>query len=984
MKSLKAILIFLFCSFTLFGQKNLSITGTIVDNVTKEPVDFATVSLLNAKDSSFVAGSMSNDKGVFTLQGASKGRYLINVTYVGYKTVYRPISLSGNNPATNIGTISLITDDILLAEMVIEGKVPEVVVKGDTIEYDAGSFKTPQNAALEELLKKLPGAEVDKDGKITVNGKEIKKILVEGKEFFSEDPLVASKNLPAEMVKKVQVVDRKSDMALLTGFDDGDEETIINLTIREGMKKGTMGNAMAGLGHDIISKGDNKGDLRYETGAMLNHMTDNDRYTLLLGANNTNNMGASDLGANRFGGMRGMRRGSGGINTSENFAANMNKEFSSTLSLNGDISFNSSDRESNNKTETEYDETQRAQNSMKLREKTESRNNDISDNFSINFRMEWKPDTSTTIIFRPNFGYNKSNSTEGKDFGSFNMLLSSIEKDTLYDGHSESYNWGEGYQTGASLEYARKLNKPGRVISASINGNYNTSYSSGEYNYIKHIYDEGILNRDSVVKQQSENDNYSTRYGFTVTYVEPLGRNNFIQGSYRFTKNNSESKNSIYDLDTISTAHNWVQNVVQSRSNVRDAITQRINLSFKSVREKYNYTIGLNIDKSNSTNNTYVPFKEQRHTYSSLSYESRLPNIIGDSLATQVKQNNKPRFSPNANFNYLFGKRTNLRIDYSGEMSQPSDNQLSIFDNSDPMNIIEGNPNLKPSFSNRFSARFSQFVPESQFFYNVDFRGNFSFNDIVQVRSITPIGGKSTTYRNINGNWDAQLRGMFNTPLRNKKFTIASFGTVSYQNLESYTNDDRNTTKYFTVSDRANVNYRSDLFDVGINGSLSYQNVNNKLQPQNNRNTYDYSAGGYTSWYLPYNLTVESDISWQARSGYNAGYNTSQTIWNAAISKQIFNSKTAGAGTLKLRIYDILQDRKSYNYNVGNGFVTNRESTTLTSFFMCSFIYKFQKFPAGNTSAKDMEPGIVRFRGPEGRGSEGRGQEIRIIERGPN
>ena len=970
MKFFEVLLIFLFCSFTLFGQKNLSITGTIVDDATKEPVDFATVNLLNAKDSSFVSGSMSNDKGVFILQGLSKGKYLMNITYVGYKTVYQPVTLSETNPVTNVGKIALTATDILLKETVVVGKAPEVVVKNDTIEFNADSYKTPQNAALEELLKKLPGTEVDKDGKITVNGKEIKKILVEGKEFFSDDPKVASKNLPAEMVKKVQVLDRKSDMARITGFDDGNEETVINLTIQEGMKKGTIGNAMAGLGHDITGEKDNKGNLRYEAGGMLNNMTDNNRYTLLLGANNTNNMGASDMGGSRFGVMRGMRRGANGIITSENFAFNMNKEFSPKLSLNGDIRYDGSDRKSNNRTETVYDESRK--NSMKLRERTESNNKDISDNFSISFRMEWKPDTNTTIVFRPNFSYNKSNSTENKHFSSFNMLA---ERDTLFDGHSESYNWGEGFQTGASLEYARKLNKPGRVISASVNGNYNTSYSNGNYNFLKSIYEDGIYNRDSIATQQLLNNNYATTYGFSVTYVEPIGHNNFIQASYRLNKTYSENKNSTYDLDTVPNHNEWIQNVEQSRSNTRDNLIQRINLSFRSVRKKYNYTIGINMDPSKSTNNTYVPYPDKLSPFPVSDDGRRLPNIMGDSIAANVQQN-VPNYSPTVNFNYLFGQRTNLRIDYSGLMSQPTANQLSILDKSDPQNIIEGNPDLKPSYSNRFSARFSKFVPESQFFYNIEFQGNFSSNDIVQVRTIHSGGVKSTTYKNINGNWNAQLRGMFNTPLRNKKFTIGNFSMLSYQNLASYTNEVLNTAKTFNVSDRANANYRSDLFDLGINGGITYQNVNNKLQPQNNANTYDYSAGGSTTWYLPHNLTIDSDISWQGRSGYPAGFNTGQTIWNAAISKQLFNLKKAGSGILKVKVYDILQDRKSFSYNVGNGFITNSQSTTLTSFFICSFIYRFQAFPGGNASAKDMQPDGpgMRYRDPAGgRDSGGRG-----------
>ncbi len=458
----------------------------------------------------------------------------------------------------------------------------------------------------------------------------------------------------------------------------------------------------------------------------------------------------------------------------------------------------------------------------------------------------------------------------------------------------------------------------------------------------------------------------TTRYGFTVTYVEPIGRNNFIQGSYRLTKDYSENINSTYDLDTISNPNLWSQNIDQSRSNVRNALTQRINLSFKAVREKYNYTIGLNVDPSGSTNDTYVPSSAGRQ-FRPGDYDGRLPDIIGDSLARPTVNQNIVNFSPMVNFNYLFAQRTNLRIDYSGQMTQPTANQLSISDHSDPMNILEGNPYLKPGYSNRFSARFSKFVPESQFFYNVDFRGNFSFNDIVQVRTITSEGGRVTTYENVNGNWDTQLRGMFNTPLRNKKFTISSFSMLSYRNLEGYTNGDRNTTKNFAISERANANYRSELFDLGVNGGVSYQNVNNKLQPQNNRNTYDFSSGGYTTWYLPYNFTFESDISWQGRRGYGAEFNTNQTIWNAALSKQLFNSK-AGAGTIKLKVYDILQDQKSFNFTVGNGFTTSRESTTLSSFFMCTFIYKFQAFPGGNASARDMESEF---------GGRGRGMRVR-------
>ncbi len=950
MKSFVFLLTFLCVSFAVFGQKNLSISGMLIDKKTNEPVDLATVSLLNAKDSSFVSGTMSNTKGYFNFKTLSKGKYIINVTYVGYKTTYYPIALTDNNKTIyDAGKIGLETDDVLLSETVIEGKVPEVVAKGDTIEYDAGSYKTPQNAAVEELLKRLPGAEVDKDGKITINGKEVKKILVEGKEFFSDDPKVASKNLSADMVKKVQVLDRKSDMARLTGFDDGEEETVINLSIKEGMKKGTMGNAMAGVGHDTPEGG----DTRYEAGAMINHMQETDRYTLLMGANNTNNMGASDLGGTRFGGMRGMRRGSGGINESVNFGFGMNKEFTPKLSFNTDLSYNNSDRNSRNKTETETF----LKNDSSLFDKQETWNEDISNNFGLNMRVEWKPDTMNTFIFRPNVSYNKSESYERQEFEGFNGF-NGLPTDTAYTGKSNSANNGEGFNVGGSLEYARKFSKPGRVFSVSLSGSYNDSYSQGNSAWIEHIYKNNQSYKDSVVNQRFENDNQTATYRVYGSYVEPIGNNNFLQFAYRYSRYNTESINSTYDLkrDESLSQDTATLNGNQSRSTSREATEQRFSLKFKSVRNKYNYTVGLNVDPSKSTNNTLQPYKRDiTSQILSFPYNERLSNIMGDSIVSELKQN-VVNLSPELNFNYLFSKNTNLRVEYEGNTTQPTSKQLADYsDYSNPMNVVTGNPDLKPSYSNELSARFRKYIPESQVFYNVDVRGNLSLNDIVSVTTVNQDRTKSTTYENINGNWDVRLRGMFNTPLKNKKFTVGSFLTTNYSNLKGYTNAELNTTKNFSITDRSNINYRSELFDLGINGFITYQNVKNDFQAENNRNTYDWGAGGYTTWYLPYRFTFESDINWSDRSGYSEQYNLSQILWNASLAKELF-SKSFGTGTLKFKIYDILQERKSFNYTVGSGYTRNTESTTLPSFFMCSFIYKFQIFPGGKASAQDMQP----------------------------
>ena len=932
----------------------------MVDEASKAPVESAAVRLLKASDSSFVKGAGSNSKGEFSVSGVSAGRYILHISLLGYKDIYRPIVVSSSQTATEAGRILLSPGEEELQEAVVTGKASEVLVNNDTVEYNAASFKTPANSVIEDLLKRFPGAEVDKDGKITVNGKEVKKILVEGKEFFSDDPKVASKNIPAEMVKTVQVFERRTDMARMTGFDDGEEETVINLIAYEGMKKGLMINVMAGAGHDTPKDG----DTRYEATGMMNQMSDADRYTLMVGTNNTNNMGASDLGGQRFGGMRGMRRGSGGINESTEFAFGMNKEFSPKLSLNGDVSFNTSDRNAKRKVETEtfLDQT------SDWLERQITDNEDVSNNFGLNMRLDWKPDTSNTFIFRPNVSYNKSRSYEKQLFEGFESF-GGISGDTLYRGNADSENAGEGINIGGTAEYSHKFLKRGRVLSFGLTGSYNNSYSKGDSYWTKGIYEQNAFNRDSIVDQHSENDNLTTTYRAFVSYVEPLGRNNFVQLTYRYDRYDTESINSTYDLSQFRDIA--FLNGNQSRSVLRNATEQRISLKFKSVLKKFNYTAGINIDPSVSVNKTVQPYHDNLiAVILASSGGGRLPNVVGDSIVPGgLSEQNVINISPELNFNYLFDKRTNLRVDYAGTMNQPSAKQLADYeDYSNPMNVVRGNPNLKPSYSNRLSARFSKSVPEKQLFYTIDLRGNLSFNDIVTVTTINPSDrGKNTTYDNVNGNWNLRLMSMFNTPLKNKQFTVGNFLMMYYSDAKGYTGGELNTTKSFSGTDRGSVNYRSSLFDLGLKASITYQNVNNMLQPENSRNTYDWGLGGSTTWYLPRNFTIDTDMEWSVRNGYSEGFNTRQALWNASVTKQLFN-KRYGTGSLKLKMYDILQQRKSINYTVGNGYTQNTESTTLPSFFMLSFIYRINIFPARSSATPDdLRP---QFPG-DGRGGYG-------------
>ncbi|MDE6066589.1 MAG: TonB-dependent receptor, partial [Duncaniella sp.] len=362
----------------------VNISGIVKDAVTTEPLMEASVRLLATKDSAFVKGISTDIDGRFRLQGVNKGKYIIAVTYIGYTDYYKDIEVAGSN--VRVGVIEMREASHLLGEVSIVATKTPIKVMEDTVEYNADSYHTQPNAVVEDLLKRLPGVEVDSDGKITAHGKSISKILVNGKEFFSDDPEVASKNLPADMVDKLQVVDRKSDMARLTGVDDGEDETVINLTIKKGMDNGWFGNAEMGYGTDS----------RYAGGFNINRFWDGNQVTFIGNLNNINRRGFGDGNGGRFRG----GGGSGGELTSRSFGVNFNVGNEEIFRVGGDVMFSNTDR-----TSTQRQNRQYVFADYSTYSKMESLSRDRSNNVSANLRMQWKPDSFNTLEFRPEFRY---------------------------------------------------------------------------------------------------------------------------------------------------------------------------------------------------------------------------------------------------------------------------------------------------------------------------------------------------------------------------------------------------------------------------------------------------------------------------------------------------------------------------------------------------------------------------------------------------
>ena len=913
---------FLVLSFSVIAQ--VEVKGTVIEESNKQPIEQATIRLLNVKDSTFISGVVSGKNGTFSIKNVKNGSYLLAITFIGLEPIYQPIQITGKTNPVNIGKLEMADGSIMLGEAVITAKAVEVTVRNDTVEYNADSYKVTEGSMLEDLLKKMPGVEIDSEGKVTVNGKEIKKIMVDGKEFFSDDPKVASKNLPAKMVDKVQVLDKKSDMAMMTGFDDGEEEAVINLTVKPGMKQGWFGNAFAGYG----SKD------RYEGNFMVNRFINNDQFTIMGGINNTNNMGFSDINSSTFSGMGGGRRGGGsfgggnGITESGNIGANFSKEFSPKLVWGGNVRYSHSDNVTESYTETKF---------IKSKDSTftNSRQNTVDDNIGVNFRLEWKPDTSTQIIFRPDFSYSKTHSKSSEDQYSSAYLSG----DTTNTSNAYNTSDGEAYNISARLEFSRKLNNKGRILSGSLSGGINDSYTNGiDYSHSNYL----LLDSFEIIDQHVRYDNSGYNYRAYLSWVEPLGRNNFLQATYRISQNKRESLRNAYNND--GSDEYTVLDSIRSKNTRNYALEQRASLSFKAVREKYNYTFGFNLDPSYTKTETFIGDK-----------------VLYDTTRHVVN------FSPMLQFNYRFDKRTNLRIDYDGRTSQPSLSQLQPVDDvSNPMNIIRGNPQLKPTYTNNLRVRFHQFNPEKQSAFMVMANASYVLNavvtDVIRDASTTK---RLTTYKNINGNYNGNARVIYNTPLKNKKFSINTMTWGMYSNNKGFNDGDENTNKSLTLMEEAGINYRSDLFDLGLRGNIRYNQTRNSIQKESDKDLFNYGGTASTTIYLPYNFQVESDLTYATNSGYSNGFEQNELLWNASLSKSLFKNN---AGTVRFKIYDILQRRSNISFSSNANSTTDSEYNTINSYFMVYFIYRFSIFSGGASEAD-----VRRGPGPGGRGPRGPG-----------
>ena len=951
----------LFCltALSAFSQtKTVDVSGRIMEGDTKLPAIAASVQLLNLPDSTQATGMASNTHGLFRLQ-AKPGKYLLKVTYIGYQPSYTPVQLV--SAPKRMGDIVLQPDAIMLAEAVVVAEAPQVQVVEDTVQFNANAYRTPQGATLEELVKKLPGAEVDDDGNVKINGKDVSKILVNGKEFFGGDVATGLQNLPVEMIEKLKTYDKKSDLARITGIDDGEEETVLDLTVKKEMNTGWFGNAdIAGGTED-----------RYSLRGMVNYFRGNTQVSLIGRANNVNDQAFSGGG----GGPR-WRRNSG-LTTRKDLGLNFATE-SEKLALEGSARYN---YRNNDQISTGYTENFLTGQDASSFSNSNSTQNSRNVSFWANFKMEWRPDTLTNIILRPNMSYSTTRTGSFSQSGTFNddpynyvdnpndfLDLNALaqadllsDEDPLKDirvntSNNRSSSDGNALSAQATLQVNRKLNSKGRNITFRGRFEYgdddSDQYSSSDTRYFL----TGSTQDDDIIRRYITAPSTDYSYQAQLTYSEPIAKATFLQFSYRFQYSLSESDKNTYDLAGLG--WEWGDRLPDDYLEHRDddqskyaeyqtyAHDARIGLRF--VRPKYQLNAGFSFQPQNT-----------RLTYQKGAI---------DTVSTRHVFN----FAPNIDFRMRFSKVSQLRVTYRGRSSQPGmENLLPVTDDSNPLNVRVGNPDLKPAFSHNVRLFYNNYVPDKQ-------RGIFSHaffqmtqNSISSSRVYNDAtGGWTTTPRNINGNWSAFGMFGFNTALKNKKFTIGTFTNANYANNVGYLTSGRgadaverkNTTTNLTLNERLNATYRNDWLELGVNGTLSYSIERDKLTPDNNQQPYTFSYGANTTINLPWNMSIATNIANQSRRGYrDASMNRDELIWNAQIAQTFLN----GDATVSFEMYDILRQQSNITRSLTASGRSVYEYNGINSYCMVHFIYRLNIF-GGKKSNKRPEMGGPGFgrRGP--------------------
>lgn len=918
-------------------NSKLTISGHLTDRETDEPMELVTIQLFLASDSTFMGGTVSNEKGNFSIQAPSNGTYRLKISLVGYQKMEREVTLR-NDRNQDLGELRMSPDVVALKEAVVTGRAAQVVVRKDTLVYNPEAFRTPEGSAIEELIKRMPGAEVDEDGNITINGKQVQKILLDGKEFMLGDIETALKNLPISIIQNVKFYDQQSDQSRITGIEDGNKETVLDFTIKKGMNRGYMTNLDLGGGTHH----------RYASRGMGSSFTDKTRLVLMGNANNKEeNAGWWN------------RRG---LNANKMLGTNFNYDDGDKLKVDASVRWNHRDGDNQNENASEnfYSQEYRTFSNSK------SINLSRSNNWNGNMRLEWRPDTLSNIMLRANGSMGTNDGIGRSQSATFNAdpylsVVDPLEPDAIARMHANdqvvnhnqnaSLSYGRNKNASATLQLYRRLNAKGRNITIRLEGSMGQNRQRNASNNEVHLYRiKNQAGEDSTYFTARYNTTPSDNSGYVVSanYSEPLWKGAHLQASYELRYNQNKSDRQTYDFShepvnifsgvvpVYREWGEWLDPVEGKLDNYLDRslsrfseyknYTHNVRLMLRHWQEEYDYNVGFLIQPQRS-------------------------NFIQDYRGRYVDTiRNVTNLTPTLNFRYKFSEQSSIRLQYRGDTRQPDITQLlDITDDSNPLYITQGNPGLKPQFTNSLNIYYNNYIQKYK--RSIVLYGNWrttrnSISNLVRYNATT--GGSISRPENINGNWNADGGFTFNTALDSTAhWNIGTDTRVRYNNYVSYVaqrqaDAEKNTTRSTNVNERLNASFRNDWLEVTLDGNVNYQHSRNELQPNANLDTWQFSYGGQVMVHLPAGFEISTNIHENSRRGYNdPSSNTNELIWNGQISKTFLKSKTL---VVALNFYDLLGQQSNYERWVGANGRSDTRYNSINSYAMLHVRYRLNMF----------------------------------------
>lgn len=901
----------------------INIRGTVFENESLQPMMGASVKLFDAKEK-MVSGQSTLKNGQFLLPDIPSGIYTLKVSFMGFKEQSFKLTLPKKAGNFRVNDILMREEATLMKEAVVEGQMPEMTVSEDTVMYNADAFKLPEGSMVEDLVKKLPGIVVDEDGNYTWNGKAISQILVDGKRFFGNNRNMVLKNLPADIVDKVKAYDRQSDMARITGIDDGNEQTVLDLAIKKNKKRGWFGNGTGAYGTSD----------RYNGRAMVNRFIGEQKYSVVGNANNTEGDGMTDKQSAGF---------------------TMNYEKKKLLELNGGID---ADFQQNSRTSSNNRQSFESKNAAYSNSKNANAGNSRSMNF--HYEVEWKPDTMTNIRFTPRVSYSENSNRSRSESATFRDdpyavdgvtdplsqmdLINRSQKVNHRIGanHSSSDN----FNASGSVNYNRRLNKPGRNFSAGADGGYsNGNTNSDNYSQVDYYQRLAMDGSDSIYHKTQFNDSRSKNYNLTgrMSYTEPLGNKLFLQlsynYSYRFT-DHDRSVSSIFDPENGLygvNAENYRQfaafgrpDTAQCNNTTNTYQNHNAHVQLRLNRTQYQLTVGANVQ----------------------------PQINAVDYTKGWKHYNVSRSvvnaSPSVNFRYRFSRQEQFNFRYGGSTGQPNITDLipDTLNNANPLNIQLGNPNLKPSFTQNLNADYRKSIMEHQRSYSANLQFRTTSNSVSNSTEYNEeTGGRITRPENINGNWNGSVGFNFNTAFKDQRFKVNTNTQSNMTNAVGYIYKSasqetvKNRTRGIHASESLRFTFRNDWFEFNVNGSVRYNHSRSTNSSASNLDTYTFNYGASTVLQLPWNMDFSTDISQRSRRGYtDASMNTNELIWGFQISQRLLPKRNL---TISLRANDILNQIDNVSRNISATSRTDTRTESVHAYYLLTMTLRFGKFGGG-------------------------------------